>query len=186
MSHPSPGSSPLRAGLRATVLAAVLGALLSACAGEQGDASGSSPTKKASRAEPSGSDQVAQMVAAVPSSVAASLVDLRFELATRPVAGQPLDVSVALVPSVDNLRSVSVVFQSSEAVEVRSGAEFGFDEAPKVGKAHFHTVSVVPKRDGVSYLSAVVLVDQEGMSIARSYAIPMIVGDSFAASAAPP
>ena len=185
MSHPRPGRIELRAGSRTPALAALCVWLLAACAGEPGSAPGGSPAKAAGK-RGEGSDPVAQMVAAVPSSTAASLIDMRFELATRPVAGQPLEVAVALVPAVDNLRSFTVVFQSSESVEVRAGAQLQQDDVPKLGTAYLHSVSVVPKRDGVSYLSAVVLVDQEGMSVARSFAIPMVVADSFAAAAAAP
>lgn len=162
--------------------------LLPGCAREPGaEAAGGSakPAAKSARKAPA-DDPVAQMVAAVPGSGGPGVIDMRFELSVRPVAGQPLDVSVALVPSAENLRSFSVVFQSNEAVEVRSGAQLALDEAPAVGTAYFHTVSVVPRRDGVAYLSAVVLVDQDGMSVARSFAIPLIVGDSFAASAGGP
>ncbi len=176
--------TPGSAALRSAALAAALGVLLSGCAREPAG----EPDKAAAKAvrKAAADDPVAQMVAAVPSTGSASLIDMRFDLAGRPVAGQLLDVSVALVPSVESLRSFSVVFQSSEAVEVRAGAQLAFDEPPAVGTAYFHTVSVVPKRDGVAYLSAVVLVDQDGMSVARSFAIPLIVGDSFAASAEVP
>ena len=169
---------------RSAILAVALALLLSACAREPAGGPEKAAAKAARKAQ--GDDPVAQMVAAVPSSGAGSLIDMRFDLAGRPVAGQPLDVSVALVPTVGNLRSFSVVFQSSEAVEVRSGAQLAMDEAPVAGTAYFHTVSVVPRRDGVAYISAVVLVDQEGVSVARSFAIPLIVGDSFAASAGAP
>jgi hypothetical protein len=178
---------PLRVSprLRAAALLVAVGLCLSACAGGgDGEPAAGAPAKAVRK--PSAGNAAAQMVAAVPSTGAASLIEMRFELGGRPVAGQPLEVSVALVPSVPTLRSFSVIFQSSDAVEVRSGAQLALDEPPMAGTAYFHTVSVVPRRDGVSYLSAVVLVDQEGMSVARSFAIPLIVGDSFAASAGAP
>lgn len=185
MANVDPGCSPVSSRLRSAALVLALGLCLGACAGGQDGEPAAGNSAKATR-KPAASNPVANMVAAVPSTGASTLIEMRFELAGRPVAGQPLEVSVALVPSVPNLRSFSVVFQSSEAVEVRSGAQLALDEAPEQGAAYFHKVSVVPRRDGVSYLSAVVLVDQEGMSVARSFAIPMIVGDSFAASAGAP
>ena len=177
-------STPGSCALWAATLAVALSLLLAGCARESGGEPGAAAGKTARKAL--ADDPVARMVAAVPSSGSAGVIDMRFDLAGRPVAGQPLDVSVALVPTVGNLRSFSVVFQSSEAVEVRSGAQLAMDEAPAAGTAYFHTVSVVPRRDGVAYISAVVLVDQEGVSVARSFAIPLIVGDSFAASAGAP
>lgn len=162
-------------------------AALVALAGCSGDPAGNAAASaQPVREAPASSDPVAQMVAAVPSGGPASLVDLRFELTSRPVAGRPVDLAVAVLPVVDNMRGFRVVFESNDLVEVRGGGEFVSGGPPRRGSAYLHTISVLPRRDGVAYLSAVVLVDQDGVSVGRSFAIPLIVGDSFAASSATP
>jgi hypothetical protein len=76
------------------------------------------------------------------------------------------------------------VFQSNEAVEVQSGSEMAVQSRPADGVAVSHIVTVVPRRDGVFYLGAVALVDGAGGSVARSFAIPIIVGDPVEAERA--
>ena len=66
---------------------------------------------------------------------------------------------------------------------MRSGSE-AVQDNPSEGVALTHVVTVVPKREGVFYLGAVALVEGPGGSVARSFAIPIIVGDPVAAERA--
>ena len=72
----------------------------------------------------------------------------------------------------------------NEAVEVKAGSEMAFEDRPADGVAVSHTVTVVPRRNGVFYLGAVALVEGTGGSVARSFAIPIIVGDPVEAERA--
>ena len=80
-------------------------------------------------------------------------------------------VEIALVPRSADLNQLRVVFQSNEAVEVRSGSE-AVQDNPSEGVALTHVVTVVPKREGVFYLGAVALVEGPGGSVARSFQLP--------------
>ena len=125
------------------------------------------------------------MVSAVSSSgKPGAPVELKFDLASRPELGKPLQVTVVVVPLGEGITQLRVVFQSNEAVEVQAGSEMAVQNRPAVGVAVSHSVTVVPRRDGVFYLGAVALVEGPGGSVARSFAIPIIVGDPVEAERA--
>jgi len=111
-------------------------------------------------------------------------VELKFDLGSRPELGKPLEVTVAVVPLGEGITQLRVVFQSNEAVEVQAGSEMAVQDRPAAGVPVSHTVTVVPRRDGVFYLGAVALVEGPGGSVARSFAIPIIVGDPVEAERA--
>jgi FAD/FMN-containing dehydrogenase len=147
--------------------------------GKQGGAVASAAKPRAVKSDTDG------MVAAVSSSgKPGAPVELKFDLASKPELGKPLEVSVAVVPRGEGISQLRVVFQSNEAVEVQSGSEMAVQNRPADGVALTHTVTVVPRRDGVYYLGAVALVDGAGGSVARSFAIPIIVGDPVEAERA--
>ncbi|MCC6172510.1 MAG: hypothetical protein IT481_10830 [Gammaproteobacteria bacterium] len=168
-------------------LAAIALGTLAACAG------GDAPTqaKQDGRGTPAGADLRPRGKAAVDGMVAAvsatgkpgAPVELKFDIAARPELGQPLEVAVAVVPRSADVGQLRVVFQSNEAVEVQSGNE-AVQDKPVDGVAMTHTVTVVPRREGVFYLGAVALIEGPGGSVARSFAIPIIVGDPVAAERA--
>jgi len=125
------------------------------------------------------------MVSAVSSSgKPGAPVELKFDLGSRPELGKPLAVTVAVVPLGEGITQLRVVFQSNEAVEVQAGSEMAVQNRPAVGVPVSHAVTVVPRRDGVGYLGAVALVEGPGGSVARSFSIPIIVGDPVEAERA--
>jgi hypothetical protein len=165
----------------------LLFAALAGCAGGD-DAGGAQPqgadgTRRAEARSP-GKDGVASMVTAVSATgKPGAPVDLKFDIASKPELGKPLQVTVAVVPRSAEISQLRLLFQSNEAFDVQSGSETVAD-APADGVAVTHVVTVVPKREGVYYLGAVALVEGAGGSVARSFAIPIIVGDPVAAERA--
>jgi hypothetical protein len=115
------------------------------------------------------------MVAAVSSSKSPREADLRFALSGRPTVGQPLEVQLALTPTVE-LERLFVRFQASEGLEMVKGAETGHYEDPTPGKELPHTVTVIPKTDGIFNVTAVVVADSTKGSTSRTYTIPIIAG----------
>ena len=179
--------SPLRVVSARLAIGLVALGSLAGCAGGNGEAgaagTGAGPAPTA--ATPSRAKATVDgMVAAVSATgKPGAPVDLKFDLPTKPELDKPLEVNVALVPRSAELSQLRLVFQSNEAVEVRSGSEAVLDK-PADGVALTHTVTVVPKREGVFYLGAVALVEGPSGSVARSFAIPIIVGDPVAAERA--
>jgi hypothetical protein len=171
-------------------LGAVALAMLAACAGGAdgeraggGDGAAAGPGSQGSpraAAKPSGEGMVAAVSA---TGKPGAPVDLKFDIRSKPELGKPLTVAVVVVPRSADVSQLRVVFQSNEAVEVQAGSE-AVEEKPADGVAISHTVTVVPRREGVFYLGAVALVEGPGGSVARSFAIPIIVGDPVAAERA--
>jgi len=172
------------AGLVTLLLAAA--ATLSGCGSADSDeASGPSGGHKPGGARPPTASQ-ADMVAAVSVTRSPGLVDLRFSLAGRPQVGEPLEIELALTPAVE-LESLFARFQVAEGLQLVSGAETGHLEHPALGVPVGHTLTIVPKADGIFYITAVVLADSAKESIARTFAIPIIAGQGLTElPAAPP
>lgn len=155
----------------ARVAAIALSAILAGCNG--GESSSAAAKREKAKRETAKSGP--QMVAAVSSNRAQGVVDLRFALAGRPAVGQPVDIRLAITPT-QRLEALFVRFLAAEGLEVAKGGETGHLENPPIGTAIDHTVSVVPKSDGIYYLTAVVVSDSETESLTRSYSIPIIAG----------
>lgn len=158
--------------------------LLTACGG-------SSPSDRdaaADRKSATSADVVdATMVSAVSSGKPGAAVDLKFDIATRPRVGEPLQVTVAVTTRAADIDKLQVIFQSTDGIQVTDGVQLPTQERPADGQTFSHVVTVLPQKDGVFYLSAVALVESggdAGSSVARTFAIPIIVGDIVAAEAA--
>jgi hypothetical protein len=160
----------------------LLPALLAGC----GD-SGTTRVKSDASASPDSDTRTEDMVSAVSSGKPGAAVELKFDIGKRPRVGEPLDVMIAITTSAPDIDKLQVLFQSTEGIDVVGGAQLGPVDKPADGQVFSHTVRVLPKQDGVYYLSAVALVDAGsggGASVARTFAIPIIVGDSVSLEAA--
>ena len=159
--------------LAAYVVALVIGATgLTACGSSEPDPSatpGSAGKAKPTHAGPAG------MVSAVSASKAPGAIDVRFRLSSKPTVGQPLDIELALTPTVE-LESVFARFRASDGLELTKGAETLHYDRPAVGTGLSHTVTVVPKSDGIFNVTATILTDSAKDSIASTYTIPLIAG----------
>jgi hypothetical protein len=180
--------TPIPARIALITLGLATTASLSGCAREEAAVEASAgvvATATPATKSRSGKGAADGMVSAVSSSgKPGAPVELKFDLPTKPELGKPLAVTVAVVPRGEGISQLRVVFQSNDAVEVQSGNEMAVQDRPGDGVAVTHTVTVVPRRDGVSYLGAVALVEGSGGSVARSFAIPIIVGDPVEAERA--
>jgi hypothetical protein len=115
------------------------------------------------------------MVAAVSASKTPGAAEVRFALSGRPTVGQPVDIQLALTPTVE-LDRLYARFQGSEGLDLVKGGETAHYEQPSRGKELSHTVTVIPRSDGIFNVTAVVLSDSDTESIARTYTIPIIAG----------
>lgn len=159
--------------------------LLAACGGSAPADRG----EKGADASANAGDAVADaaMVSAVSSGKPGAAVDLKFDIAKRPRVGESLQVSVAVTTRAADIEKLQVIFQSTDGIQVTDGVQLPTQVKPADGQTFSHVVTVVPQKDGVFYLSAVALVESGGdggSSVARTFAIPIIVGDVVAAEAA--
>jgi hypothetical protein len=115
------------------------------------------------------------------------LVDLRFKLAKRPVVGEPVEVDLELVPTVE-LERLFARFQGAEGLQIVSGAESEHFEHPARGVPVGHKMIVTAKADGIFYVTAIVLADSDKESVARTFSFPLIAGQGLLEqpAAAPP
>jgi len=127
--------------------------------------------------------ELADMVSAVSSGKGPTEIDLKFALRERPVVGEPVDIDVAVIPGRE-LDQVSATFNAPDGLEVTSGGKMPQTEHPEPGAPISHTVTILPQRDGIFYVSATVLADSPTNSITHVFSIPVIAGAGISAPAA--
>jgi hypothetical protein len=122
-----------------------------------------------------GEQPLSEMVAAV-SLAKGPPVELRFALPVRPEVGQVTEVDVALVPSPPVPDSVSISFQVVEGLEIVEGSQMERAEKLTAGMPIRHVVKVLPMRDGIFTISAVVAFTSGKVEATRTFSIPVIAG----------
>ena len=166
-------------GLHVGVAAMVLAAALSLCGCDsQPDPTAPATTKGGAKRPTDAS--AGEMVAAFSANRAqGGLVDLKFLISRRPQVDEPVDIDLALTPSVP-LEGLFARFQAGDGLQLVSGAETEHVERPAAGVAVGHRITVVAKADGIYYITAIVLADSEKESVARTFSIPLIAGQGLA------
>ncbi|MGH8285404.1 MAG: hypothetical protein ACRETT_06520 [Steroidobacteraceae bacterium] len=176
--------------VRLVALAAPLAIFLACSPGTgEGEPSTSKPSA-GTVAKPAKKDPLADMVSAVSGGRASGPVELKFALAERPQVGQPLEVEIAVLP-VSVLDRVAANFQVGAGLELRSGGQMPAVNKPERGVPLSHRLTIVPLRDGIFFISAVVLADSPELSLTRTFSIPIIAGQGVpqqaeGGAAAPP
>jgi len=142
------------------------------------------PSRSAAKKAPDAAElALADMVSAVASGKPSADMQLKFELRGRPVVGEPVDVDLALIPAQD-LDRIYATFQAGDGLEITKGAKTPEVDRPPAGIPIPHTLTIVPKRDGVFYVSAIVLADSSNESVTHSFWIPVIAGAGISAPTA--
>jgi hypothetical protein len=126
-----------------------------------------------------GEDNLADMVSAVSAAKAGPPVELKFALPTRPEVGQVMALEVAVIPRAPVPTSISASFQVVDGLEVVEGSQLERVGQLVDGKPIRHVVKVLPKRDGIFTLTAVVSFEQANQEWARAFSIPVIAGEGL-------
>jgi hypothetical protein len=163
-----------RSALPAALPLAVIGLMLAAC-GSRGGGSEAAAGQAGAEARHV-TAQANNLVTAVSGGKPSAPIELQFDIATRPEAGKPVDVTLSVVPRGSDISELRLQFQSADGIELRAGAEMPVQEHPKDGVALSHTVTIVPQRDGVFALVAMAMVETADGSIMRTFSIPIVVG----------
>jgi hypothetical protein len=175
----------LRNDLWAAATLAVLLAALNGCGKTEHADSAPAPGRHVNKkTEDAAALALANMVSAVGTGKPYGDIELKFDLRARPVVGEPVDIDLALIP-VQDLDRVSAEFQAVDGLEVTKGAKSPEVLHPAAGVPITHTLTVVPQRDGVFYVSAVVLADLASETVTRNFSIPLIAGAGNPVAAAP-
>lgn len=158
-----------------------LAAALSGCgSGTEGGAS-TAAANHVHKAAQAAAGVSAGMVAAVPPPGAGpSAVQVKFELQGHPDVAQPLDVDVLIVPVLGNVDRIYGKFSADDGLEVVSGQDIPVVDKPLEGTPIHYSVKVLPKRDGIFTLTAMLSIDSAGRTTSETYSIPVIAGTGFA------
>jgi hypothetical protein len=130
------------------------------------------PTKPGERA-------LTDMVAAVSAAKGGPPVELKFALSIRPEVGQALDVDVAVVPRAPVPDSLSVSFQVADGLDIVEGSQLERVNQLADGTPIHHVVKILPKRDGIFSLTAVVSFAVANQDWLRTFSIPVIAGEGL-------
>ena len=175
-----------RAGWLTVMAAGLLLAVPGCGSGDQpGKATAASATSKARKQRKTeaptmpGEQSLVDMVAAVSASKAGPPVELKFSLPSRPEVGQVMDVDVAVVPRAPVPESVSVSFQVVDGLEIVDGSQLERVEKLVDGTPIRHVLKVLPKRDGIFALTAVVSFTTLNQDSSRTFFIPVIAGEGL-------
>jgi hypothetical protein len=134
--------------------------------------------KKSDGSSKPGEESLGEMVAAVSASKGPP-VELKFALPVRPEVGQVTDIDVALVTSQPVPESVSISFQVGDGLDIVEGSQMERIDKPAVGTPIRHVVKVLPKRDGIFTLTAVVSFTVSNQETNRTFSIPVIAGQGL-------
>ena len=126
-----------------------------------------------------GEEDIGEMVAGVSSAKAGPPVELRFALPTRPEVGQVADLDVAVIPRAPVPDSVSVSFQVADGIDIVDGSQLERVDKLVAGTPIRHVVKILPKRDGIFALTAVVSFVVSSQDWSRTYSIPVIAGEGL-------
>ena len=172
-------------GLWAAGALVVMIASSSGCGKSQQGAPVVTHTKRGHASQGSGGTafELADMVSAVSSGKAPTDVDLKFAVRERPAVGEPVDIDIALVPSHD-LDQVYATFVATDGLEISKGGTMRHVEHPEPGAPITHSLTIIPQRDGIFFISATVLADSSANSVTHGFSIPVIAGTGIAASGA--
>jgi hypothetical protein len=140
-----------------------------------GDRSGAATARSAPGAGATPNDSIdADMVAAVSAGGSGPPIGVKFRLESRPVVGAPAQLVLALLPTPGlEISHIHASLQTDEGLQLQSQRTFDIDD-PQDGATLAQDVTVVPQHDGILSLSAVVVVDYNATSVARTYVIPLI------------
>ena len=119
------------------------------------------------------------MVTAVSASKAGPPVEMKFSLGTRPEVGQVTSIDVAVIPRNPVPDGLSVSFQVVDGLDLVDGAQLGRVDKLVDGSPVRHVVKVLPKRDGIFALTAVVSFSSANQELNRTFSIPVIAGEGM-------
>jgi hypothetical protein len=154
-------------------------ALLGGCGSHSaGPAAGPASSKTAAKKPLSAGDETARnMVSAVAASKPSMVpVQVKFDLRERPDVGQPVEVDLAIVPMSASVDRVTGKVEAEDGLDLIEGGEIAAADRPAEGIPIRHVVKVLPKREGIFTVRAVVTVDAAGVSSTESYSMPVIAG----------
>jgi hypothetical protein len=165
-------------------MACAAGILLAAC--DDAPTAGTPTTADGAPkiAKPAGSNLPPQMVAAVSSTKNINVVSVHFVLNGAPTVNKALPVDIAIVPH-ESVSSLIVHFEARDGLAVAAGNVIERSTDPTPEKIIKHQLVLMPGREGVFMVTAIVETESSEGTISRIFSIPVIVALSEAAPTNP-
>jgi hypothetical protein len=163
-------------------------ALLGGCGSHSSGPAGGTPAKAAAAKSVRPVDELSRnMVSAVASNKPSTLpLQVKFELRDRPDVGQPMELDLAIVPMSASVDRVSGKVEAEDGIELLEGSDIVAVERPVEGVPIHHHLRVVPKREGIYTVRALLTVDASGVPSSDAYSMPVIVAAASAGSSGTP
>ena len=156
---------------RVAICLSIAGIALAACGSKQDPQTAQGQSAKA--AAPA--DPIAQMARAVGNGKPGAAVEIRYEFSGKPTIGSPSELQIAFIPHA-GVDSMEIVINGMDGVTL-SGAQIANFADVEPQKPYVHTVSVLPDRNGVFYLSVVVTTQIGNQNLSRVFSVPFVVGN---------
>ena len=159
---------------RLAICLSIAGIALAACGSDPEPDAAAAAAKSANQSAGAPTDPMARMARAVGNGKPGAAVEIRYDFSGKPVIGTPIDLQILMVPQA-GVDSMEVVVGAMDGVTLSGPVIANFAEV-EPSKPYSHTVSVLPDRGGVFYLSVVVTTQIGNSNLSRTYAIPLAVG----------
>jgi hypothetical protein len=127
--------------------------------------------------KPAGSDLPPDMVAAVSSTRNTSVVSVHFVLKGTPTVNKALPVDIAIVPH-EGVTSLIAHFEARDGLALATGEVLELHPDPTPEKIIRHQLVLMPGREGVFMVTAIVETESSKGTISRIFSIPVIVAPS--------
>ena len=155
---------------RVAICLSIAGIALAAC----GSKPDPQPAKAQSATRAAG-DPIAQMARAVGNGKPGAAVEIRYEFSGKPTIGSPSELQIAFIPHA-GVDSMEIVINGMDGVTL-SGTQIANFADVEPQKPYVHTLSVLPDRNGVFYLSVVVTTQIGNQNLSRTFSVPFVVGN---------
>jgi hypothetical protein len=171
---------------RLAICLSIAGFALAACGSESApDAADAAATaKREAQAAAAAADPMTRMAHAVGNGKPGAAVEIRYEFSSKPAVGTPMELQIAFVPHA-GVDSMDIAVSGMDGVTLSGTLNASFAEVES-SKPYMHTVSVLPDRAGVYYLSVVVTTQIGNSNLSRTFSIPFSVGNVPAQQKAAP
>ena len=152
----------------------ITGLGLAAC-GSEPEPGAAAATAQSAAAQAAVADPLARMARAVGNGKPGAAVQIRYDFASRPAVGTPTELQIAFVPNA-GVDAMEVVVSGMDGVTLAGPLSASFTDV-EPSKPYMHTVSVLPDRGGVFYLTVVATTQVGNQNLSRTFSIPFVVGN---------
>jgi hypothetical protein len=163
---------------RPAICLSIAALMLAACGAEtEPETAAPSPAAIAAQkaAQAAAADPTLRMARAVGSGKPGAAVEIRYEFQSKPSVGTPTELQIAFIPHA-GVDAMEVAVQGMDGVTLAGPLTASFADV-QPSKPYMHTVSVLPDRTGVFYLSVVATTQIGNSNLSRTFSIPFAVGN---------